>query len=28
MATPEPYRAAAAKMDAIMDEMEEILAKP
>ena len=27
MATPEPYRAAAAKMDAIMDEMEEILSR-
>lgn len=26
MATPEPYRAVAAKMDAIMDEMEAILA--
>jgi oligoendopeptidase F len=27
MATPEPYRAAAAEMDAIMDEMEEILSR-
>jgi oligoendopeptidase F len=27
MATPEPYRAVAAKMDAIMDEMEAILAR-
>lgn len=27
MATPDPYRAVAAKMNAIMDEMEEILAR-
>ncbi len=27
MATPEPYRAVAAKMNAIMDEMEEILSR-
>jgi oligoendopeptidase F len=28
MATPEPYRAVVAKMNAIMDEMEALLAEP